>query len=188
MWCSALLGRFQKIRLHHCATPADLRVSPQRAPRKSFGGVPANKLDHFFPETAFSEKILSAERARRRTPPPRGRRVEAQRAQSASPAGKASEAGFRRLFYKWLDGPVQLLDGLVGRGALRVYDGSVHMVLQNHLAGVLWRLRTAASWMRTSEQSRPSSTIFFTLSRWPMARAKRLETRLICSGLWVWPW
>ena len=36
--------------------------------------------------------------------------------------------------------------------------------------------RTAASWMSTSEQSCPSSTIRFTFSRWPMARDSRFST------------
>ena len=43
--------------------------------------------------------------------------------------------------------------------------------------------RTAASWMSTSAQSRPSSTMRLTDSRWPIARASRLTTALVC--VWV---
>ena len=47
--------------------------------------------------------------------------------------------------------------------------------------------RTAAIWMRTSLQSRPSATIFRTDSRWPMARDNRFRTACVFSCTWPWP-
>jgi len=39
--------------------------------------------------------------------------------------------------------------------------------------------RTAASCVSTSAQPRPSSTMFFTASRWPIARESRLSTAFV---------
>src|SRR5699024_9487655 len=42
---------------------------------------------------------------------------------------------------------------------------------------------TAESWIRTSEQSLPSSTIRLMDSRWPMARERRFSTAFVCAWL-----
>ena len=62
---------------------------------------------------------------------------------------------------------------IVGTGMLGVF-----LVTGVIIAGVSLSSaeRTAASWMSTSEQSCPSSTIRFTFSRWPMARDSRFST------------
>jgi hypothetical protein len=46
--------------------------------------------------------------------------------------------------------------------------------------------RTAANWMRTSEQSRPDSTIVLTAFKWPVNFESRFRTAFVFVWVWVW--
>ena len=88
------------------------------------------------------------------------------------------------LFYKLLDGPVELVDGLPVMVLHRLHNTVLQVVFQDHLAGIV---QGAAHSSQLDEQSRPSSTMAFTRSRWPIARARRLTTARVCWWLWTCP-
>ena len=78
------------------------------------------------------------------------------------------------LFDKFIDGLTEAVQGLL----VVLLDGWIWSCKMTFPI-LLMAERTAAIWIKTSEQSRPSSTIFLTDSRWPMARARRFKTAFV---------